>query len=371
MVFAEALTEYLIDGLSEALAKAEEPAPPIPLIADRYVALSALQKAIRRGHQELALRAAMNLMIGGPHAIWRRLGIIAFEDIGVAHIDAVGWVTVVMIGKREVRKRLGGEWRVADFLIRTLCRSAKCRATDDLVHLIERDPALAEMRDELPGLSLRERIRLATTSTGGIESQGLATWFAIGTDKIASYALAEVPGCPENTFDALRDADYPGSAVEIGRMGLKRTGCIISGVFPLLYRARGTGEHPTQDDPFPAETMIGSIPSWVLDKHTRGGLAAFGRYRRRSERMKAFLAEHADPTANLNRLVGGLVFHIESGLVRNRLIWEGGCRLRHAADLTQVGLPPEVVPEAFSILRDEIGLLNRCRADVMPDFYLR
>ncbi len=45
-------------------------------------------------------------------------------------------------------------------------------------------------------------------------------------------------------------------------------------------------------------------------------------------------------------------------------------RLRHAADLTQPGLPPEAVPEAFSILRDEIGLLNRCRADVMP-VYLR
>ena len=367
MVFAEALTEYLIDGLSEALAKAEEPTPPIPLAADRYIALSALQKAIRRGHEELALRATMNLMIGGPHAIWRRLGIIAFEDIGVADIDAVGWATV-LIGRPEVRKRLGGEWKIADFFIRTLCRAAKCRAADDLVHLIERDPALAEMRDELPGLSLRDRIRAAISCTGGIEAQGLATWFAIGTDKIASFALTPVSGCPENTFDALRDADYPGSAVEIGRMGLKRTACIIAAMFPLLYQARGAKEHPTQDDPFPAETMIGPVPSWVFDMHTRGGLAAFGRYRRRSERMKSFLAEHADPSANLNRLVGGLVFHIESGMLQNRLIWGEGTRLRHAADLTQPGLPPEVVPEALSILRDEIGLLNRCRADVVPGY---
>jgi hypothetical protein len=41
MVFAEALSEYLIDGLSEALAQADEPTPPVPLVADRYVALSA------------------------------------------------------------------------------------------------------------------------------------------------------------------------------------------------------------------------------------------------------------------------------------------------------------------------------------------
>ncbi len=31
MVFAEALTEYLIDGLSEALAQVDEPTPPVPL----------------------------------------------------------------------------------------------------------------------------------------------------------------------------------------------------------------------------------------------------------------------------------------------------------------------------------------------------
>jgi hypothetical protein len=33
-----------------------------------------------------------------------------------------------LIGKPEVRQRLGGELRLADFLIRTLCRAAKCRA---------------------------------------------------------------------------------------------------------------------------------------------------------------------------------------------------------------------------------------------------
>jgi hypothetical protein len=86
--------------------------------------------------------------------------------------------------------------------------------------------------------------------------------------------------------------------------------------------------------------------------------------------MKAFLAEHADPSANLNRLVGSLVFRMESGLVRNRLVWEEGNRLRVGANMTRDGLPPEVVPEAFSILLDEIGLLNRCRADVVPG-YLR
>jgi hypothetical protein len=86
--------------------------------------------------------------------------------------------------------------------------------------------------------------------------------------------------------------------------------------------------------------------------------------------MRSFLAARADPAANLNRVVGGLVFRMESGLVQNRLIWEEASKLRHAADMIRVGLPPDAVPEGLSILRDEIDLLNRCRVESAPD-YLR
>ena len=41
MVFAATLAKYLIDGMSEAIAKADE---PVPLTADRHVALSASKK---------------------------------------------------------------------------------------------------------------------------------------------------------------------------------------------------------------------------------------------------------------------------------------------------------------------------------------
>jgi hypothetical protein len=40
-----------------AYTEVEEPTPPAPLAADRYVALSAMQKAIRRDHEDLALMA--------------------------------------------------------------------------------------------------------------------------------------------------------------------------------------------------------------------------------------------------------------------------------------------------------------------------
>jgi hypothetical protein len=223
MVFAEALNEYLITGLEEALAASEPRAFPEALTADRYVAMSALQKAIRRGNQAVGLSAALSLLCSNVRGFWRRLGIIAFEDIGVANIDLVGWVTVAM-GDARLRARLGGDWKVASFLVGALCRSAKDRAIDDLLVMMIHDPALYERKADFADMDFEERLAGALSCTQGLEAQGLAAWFAMGTRKLSEGLATKIEGCPETYFDRLREAGYPGAAVEIGRIGWKRIG---------------------------------------------------------------------------------------------------------------------------------------------------
>src|SRR4051812_22498514 len=58
-----------------------------PLPISPWVAMSALQKSIRRGDEEIALRAAATLIQQSPDRLWRRLGVGAFEDIGVADLE--------------------------------------------------------------------------------------------------------------------------------------------------------------------------------------------------------------------------------------------------------------------------------------------
>src|SRR6266487_4562847 len=60
-----------------------------PLRCDRWIASSLLQKSIRRGEVELAQRAACTLHAFDRSAIWRRLVVIACEDVGVGDIDAL------------------------------------------------------------------------------------------------------------------------------------------------------------------------------------------------------------------------------------------------------------------------------------------
>ncbi len=67
-----------------------------PLTIDKWLASSALQKAIRRGNEAEALSCARLLLNVDAQRLWRRLGIIAIEDIGVADIEVVGqtlWAT--------------------------------------------------------------------------------------------------------------------------------------------------------------------------------------------------------------------------------------------------------------------------------------
>ena len=101
--------------LRDAIAEFQAPTCD-PLTVTPWIAMSALQKAIRRGQDGLAQRAAATLLSTSPERLWRRCGCIAFEDIGVADLDTVAIVTAALAGKK-IRASLGGEWRVASFIV--------------------------------------------------------------------------------------------------------------------------------------------------------------------------------------------------------------------------------------------------------------
>jgi replication-associated recombination protein RarA len=105
---------------------------PAPMKVSPWVAMSCLQKAIRRSEMELARRAAATLLLIAPNRLWRRCGAAAFEEIGVADLQTVSLVTAALAGKRY-RATIGGEWKVASFIVDRMTKAPKCRAADDLL----------------------------------------------------------------------------------------------------------------------------------------------------------------------------------------------------------------------------------------------
>jgi replication-associated recombination protein RarA len=127
--------------LATAVARHTSPSPRTLNISP-FVAMSFLQKAIRRGREELAVRAAATLLRLDPPRLWRRLGVIATEDVGLADLDTLFLVTSALAGK-NVRTRLGGEWPIASYLTSRMAHSAKCRAA------LPRNPERGEADNQL------------------------------------------------------------------------------------------------------------------------------------------------------------------------------------------------------------------------------
>jgi replication-associated recombination protein RarA len=80
------------------------------------------------------------LLRDSPERVWRRCGVIALEDIGVADLVTAGKV-VAALGGKTFRAKLGGEWAVASTIVSAMARAPKCRSADDVLMILERHSA--------------------------------------------------------------------------------------------------------------------------------------------------------------------------------------------------------------------------------------
>jgi hypothetical protein len=145
--------------------------------------------------------------------------------------EAVGLATVALVGKRH-RAALGGEWATASCVVAEFGRAPKCRAADDLLMACELHPAYADARAELPYLTTRDLIKIAT-GQGSVHERALALWYALGTDRRPS-GLVSRRGEPRLVFDCLCEAGWPHSIVEVAREGFRGTGIMLCPLVALL-----------------------------------------------------------------------------------------------------------------------------------------
>jgi hypothetical protein len=346
--------------LQRAVARQGKPPTPRPMDASPWVAMSTLQKAIRRGREYLALGAAATLLRDAPDKLWRRIGCIAYEDVGLAALDTVGIATVALGGK-QARAALGGEWAVASCVVAELSRALKCRAADDLLMACELHPAYAQARAELPHLTTRDLITVAT-GNGSIHERALALWYALGTDRDRSTLVGR-RGEPRLVFDHLCEAGWPHSIVEVACEGFRRTRTVLCPLVALLASEPRQAAQIESDD-LSAEDMIGDVPAWELDVYTREGRAAFARFLQTDPSAARWVRRNVRPARRVSFL-GHVVFRVEGGLVANRMRWPLAEELRRQVDVECSGAECPDATEILELVRDDIPLLNEVRAAVM------
>jgi hypothetical protein len=334
---------------------------PAPLKISPWLAMSCLQKAIRRGEVEIAQRAAATLLLTAPDRLWRRCGATAFEEIGVADLETVCLVTAALAGKRY-RATIGGDWKAASFIVDRMAKAPKCRAADDLLLTADGHPLYRRARIDLATKTTAELIHIAI-GEAALPVRALATWYAVGTHPRQTKHLGARAGEPAALFDGLCEAGLPHTAVEIAREGFRKIGEPLCPFVALLCPLAINEPSVMEDDELPPEIIIGEAPGWALDVYTREGRAALEAFLRSDCETARWVRDHLRPGHRVNFL-GTVVFRVEGGLVRQRSRWPTGDKLRKLVDTECHGPSCPDATEILALMRSDIGLLNEERSHV-------
>jgi hypothetical protein len=331
-----------------------------PLRASSWVCASALQKALRRGDTDLALRAAASLLEQDAAKLWRRLAGIVFEDVGLGSVETIRLVMVATAGK-GFRQQFGGEWAVASLLVEHMAAAPKCRASDDAYLAVSYHHELDELRGSLAGADLpellsriRERGALLGTSLAALHASG-ARW----TGQVAGK-----PADAATTFDAMCDAGADQEIVALAQQGFRKTREALPVLLPLLSLALPSGERSTTDDELlPVVIARTGIPTYCLDAFSWEGKAALGRFLNRDTATGRWLRKYVPAQRRLAVLAGGL-FRIEGGLVRQRVQWPCSTTLRWLADSGYHGMKLADPAALLDMMRSDLPALDEARHDV-------
>ena len=335
--------------------------PKWPL--DPWLAASLLQKSIRRGLPEVAAYAATAYHRMRGKQAWRRLIIIAFEDIGIGAPELVAAVT------RDCAQALrrtpeAGDAAALAGLARRMAAASKDRSADYLISAIKHHPDWERHRVAVARLAIHDRIRLAIDPAAGLAVRATATWYASGVNGGGPPMICQ--GNLGGLLTAFREAGAPTDISTAVLHAVDRTKEPITLFLPLLFEIvdrSSVGQpirSPQVDDPSGSD----GLPHWVLDKHTAIGKRAIGEFAQRNDAVRVAL-EEAVPEFRARDVTLMAAFYVDAVGLDQKLAWEGQLALERAgmeADMLSAGCPREAAEDIIAAVRENLPHLNAIRA---------
>lgn len=333
-------------------------------LPDPWLATSALQKAIRRGHEAAALAATSFLLDGHTDRFWHRLIVIALEDVGIGDLDLVRNVLLAST-RKGWRAEHGGDWAVASWLVSRLCAAPKSRDACELLVASDLHPRWKEHRTAFLDLTQHQLSDIVADPAGHLVERTLAAWLIAGTKRFPAYALPEVEGSFPALLDVYRHIGISDHVLEVARLGSTRTQEGHPLTLPLVWLAASAGPVTVEQLDLPEPVPIRGWPDYAFDMHTRFGRRVLALFADRCAALRQILDRYLPASAHAD-LIGHLVFRAEGHAVDRRLSYPGaGAILRdaEAAHLTFSGLPENLVTDLLAVFGDHLDLLHQCRIE--------
>jgi hypothetical protein len=324
--------------------------------ADRWIVKSILQKSIRRGDVDRAKRAAATLLQQDRSTLWRRLVVIAFEDIGIGCIEAV--VAAVAATDSKFRRQIGDDQVLAS-LVALMCEAPKDRSSDYLAVAVQH-PRLASAARHLATFSPAELMELAFDPGLNLFTRSLALRALWHDPETNSAARDLVIG----NFDETR---VPALLIEAATIGSRKTREFITLLVPLLWTVADFARATVTDQPVPCTAVAKEIPLYALDKHTRLGQLAIWRFAEENVVVRGCLARFVD-RKHWRAAAHVAAFYVDAAPVARRLSWQKSEELElfgAECDLAHAGVPIEGVRPLIQAVRSNLVHLNEVRAEVL------
>jgi len=356
-------TDFLLEQLIDHAAEFDAPPNSFPDLPDKWIALSLLQKAIRRGDAPQALRAASYLYQLDYSVLWRRLVVIGWEDIGVGNSDLC-FMTTCVAGSKKWREANGGDWYYAAYLTTAMCHSIKDRSTDDLMMVALHDPQYELERESYCDLQFGDLLSIVHDQKEVLTRRVIAAWYLAGTQSYGFEGLRRRKGDVQRYFACIEPSLCQERITSLCRIGVSRSRTVLPVFIPTFWRNLAQADLlPFVADGEISEHSLAGIPRYVFDGFTRAGKRYLKKIARNHRELQIYL-EQAAPPPERDELVREIYFRIESSLCDKRLDWSIGNKARRRADEVGFGLQPEAFNAGKDILRQALTEMPMTEADL-------
>jgi hypothetical protein len=303
-------------------------------LAVKWKYSSAMQKSIRRGYGEDAIKYALVFHSVDPVGFWTRLVVIAFEDIGAGGVWALA-LTLAAARSRVWRKKVGGDVKVIHYVIKALAESVKDRSACDMMIALWSCTRKTSIFNALKAATLDELSGMVLSERHPTSFRASAAWLLWGTDKLENTKLPRRSGSKELFCSTIEKMKIPALVKYVTLRGMTACRYPMNLVYPFLWsRMEKSNYYSVEKTSFPADRFyIGGLPEECFDQHVREGKRSLVHFSRACSPVDQWLTSKGITSADARvAAIGAAVFIIEGASLDRKLKFEGACEIYDLAE---------------------------------------
>lgn len=344
----------------------EKPRVRVSSKSRKWAMSSAWQKSIRRGDVETACKMVCGLIQVDPDYVWRRMPVVAYEDVGAADLQLLQEV-VWVCGKTKWRMN-NDNVKVAMLMTEQLAAAAKDRVACDLEVWTDLDPELDWVRTAYAKLSMDELQSIAADRDQALAHRHIAMRYVGGTNYFPTQNFKPRDGDFKRVQEVVRAMGMPEDEVALITWSRNKAGSMCMAL-PYALESLWSTQTPTQiPDDIIDLPKIGPYPSCTFDLHNHQGKRAIAYFAKACKPMRSWLLEHGVPEDKVADTIVELLFRAETELLDRRLTYGITNETRYGSWAANVcywsPLAREWVVPAVDMLRAHLEDLHHARVKV-------